>query len=465
MNRDRNKVQAGVFVLFGIVLAIVVIVLLSNITNFLQPMQTISVRYVLADGVAGLKPGATVSIGGVESGQVTDIRDVFDPDQPGRLIAKDVVLEIPAHYQVFDNARIELIVPPIGTGTSVNLAGFGYDAGSETGYVGDSWTYETDEVLPGRVGVNPLVSNLTEKVGIGDQQRQEIQEIIASVRNISVSLDAKQAELDEIIARANAFMGKVDTRGEKILIDLDAVMTEAKALVADARSGVNEAKAGIEQTRVIVSDAQKKWTDLWSPRFDTITGNVDTASGELKEALAESRPVIKRTVDQAEAAMNDVKAVAARFRETTLPDIEKSVRTARESIDDIRETTNQLKTSVITQRPILERTLANARITSDQLKLASIEIRRSPWRLLYTPDKEEIATDNLYDAARNFSEAATTLESSSDSLRALLDRYGETIDPNDAELKRLMTHLQDTFDKFGTAEKKFWDALDEQPSE
>jgi len=97
---------------------------------------------------------------------------------------------------------------------------------------------------------------------------------------------------------------------------------------------------------------------------------------------------------------------------------------------------------------------------SDQLKLASIEIRRSPWRLLYTPTEKELETDNLYDAARSFALAAGDISTTADALHAIVQRYEGDVDPNDPNLKVMLDNLHATFEKMSAAEKKFFDALD-----
>jgi hypothetical protein len=113
---------------------------------------------------------------------------------------------------------------------------------------------------------------------------------------------------------------------------------------------------------------------------------------------------------------------------------------------------------------VLERTIANFRLASDQIKLATIEVRRSPWRLLYSPTDKELATDQIYDAARSFSLAADALNSTADSLQAVLDRYGNQVKAEDPNFKLMLDNLRQTFEKFSQAENKFWEALKHTPT-
>ena len=90
-----------------------------------------------------------------------------------------------------------------------------------------------------------------------------------------------------------------------------------------------------------------------------------------------------------------------------------------------------------------------------QLKLAGIELRRAPWRLLYKPSDQELETDNLYDAARSFAQAAEALDATVHSLESVMDKGLA----DEAELQRRLDYLMRLFDRFQEAETSFWQAL------
>ena len=91
--------------------------------------------------------------------------------------------------------------------------------------------------------------------------------------------------------------------------------------------------------------------------------------------------------------------------------------------------------------------------------VSAIEVRRSPWRLLYKPDKKELETDNLYDAARSFAMAASAVDSATQSLEAI------QLDSNEADpelLEKMLENLRALFDRYTDAESTFWEALNQQ---
>lgn len=96
--------------------------------------------------------------------------------------------------------------------------------------------------------------------------------------------------------------------------------------------------------------------------------------------------------------------------------------------------------------------IESLKATSDNLKYASVEIRHSPWRLLYQPKPDEVANLNIYDSVRQFAEGADSLDDAAAALRDALK------DPNadPAQVKRLMQHLDDSFAKFQGVQQKLW---------
>ena len=92
---------------------------------------------------------------------------------------------------------------------------------------------------------------------------------------------------------------------------------------------------------------------------------------------------------------------------------------------------------------------------SANLKLFAIEIHQSPWRLLYRPGKNEQANVQLYDAVREFNDAARNLSNTSYELRKLLKTGAHTA----AQKKMLSAYMQmldRSFSHFRAVESKFW---------
>jgi ABC-type transporter Mla subunit MlaD len=419
MATDRSNVKAGLFVLIGLVVAFVVVILLSDFKAMFTPMQTVQVRYHLSDGVKGLREGASVTIGGYPIGSVTDIESI---SEDGRITHQVVSFEIPRQYKLYDNARIELVTQLIGGGAALKITNVGSDPGNvdrdpATGARrrGGAWAYEPgDRPIPGDLARSPAVAQAVEDLGIGQRQRRQIQRIIANLEQLTAQTVDDPNQLKRILARI-----------ESITTKADQTLTRARALL-DANSPMRRALATAERM------------------------------------LDENRPVVAQTMTKARNTMANAQTITGRLRDQTMNKISRTLDKANAAMDDARSVASDVETMITTQRPVLEKMIANLRLTSDQLKLAAIEIRRAPWRLLYEPDEKELETENLYDAARSFALAAGTLDSTADSLRTLVERDSGRIDGEDENLKLMLDKLHQSFEQLSEAEARFWQALKQQ---
>ena len=105
----------------------------------------------------------------------------------------------------------------------------------------------------------------------------------------------------------------------------------------------------------------------------------------------------------------------------------------------------------------LDGMIASLKATSDNLKNATAEVRRSPWRLLYKPSGKETANLNIYDAARQFSEGATSLNDAATALRDALNQK----DSDPEHIKKLIKEVEESSSRFNGVEKKLWDEVKE----
>jgi hypothetical protein len=103
--------------------------------------------------------------------------------------------------------------------------------------------------------------------------------------------------------------------------------------------------------------------------------------------------------------------------------------------------------------------LARFNLTSQQLKLASIEMRRSPWKLLYRPSADELEHELLYDAARAFAVAAADLRASSESVNRILTNHGDRVTENQELYRRLESKLLNSMANYEKAQQDILDVL------
>lgn len=444
MPRESNNFKAGLFVILGFALIAVTVVVLTDIEAMFTPTRDATVQFPLSDGLQGLKVGATVTIGDVPAGQVTAINDVPDANDPQVIRAKQVRFEIPEKYKLYDNAQIELVVPPLGAGTKLNIRSFGFDAGESATdadgnpRIGEAWVVAGEnEVLRGGIAPSTLTQNFTKDLGIEELQREQIRSIIANVDVLTTAL-AKNPE-----------------RIENTVANIEAITAQLKADLPVISANL---KKTTEDLQVVLADVRGRYT-LWLDRIDAVTKNAETALVTVNGILDENRPVLKSTFAKAESTLTRTDQLVGSVQMDWLPKVNEMLGTADASLRNINASTAELRTFVTAQLPVLERSMANMRLTSDQLKLAAIEVRRSPWRLLYKPTDQELESDNIYDAARSFALAAGALESTAGSLQTIMQQHGDKIAATDPNLKLMLDNLHQTFEKFMEAETRFWDAM------
>ncbi|MCC6579827.1 MAG: hypothetical protein IT440_05250 [Phycisphaeraceae bacterium] len=456
MKLQRDNFKAGLFVLFGILLALVVVYILADLDHLTQKRQVVRVFYLLSDGVRGLKPGAAVTLGDQPVGVVDDIQSYADSQSPGQVRGLVVVCQIPDHVTLHWDALIELVAPPLGSGTRLNIRSVGGQSGSPRYTPGDAmpanivpgWAMVgatdsaklTDEqklarypgprdAIPGALAASSLVQDLTQNIGIKELQRKQIQSIIAHVEHMSAVLDEQ----------------------------VPVMMEKSNRLIAKVDGAIDKVHESLASTKEILSAVQAK-VEPWSANLDAALDNTRAITAQTRSFLDQQMPSLEKTVANVQDTTANLKETSATIRHTTMQQVQDAMATAQAALESLKTTSVRLKEFVTAERPVLDRAVANAQIMSDQLKLAAIEIRRSPWRLLHAPQPGEMETDNLYDAARSFALAAGALDSASRSIESMMaDKPADA-----AEVRQMLDHLKALFGRFQQAENTFWNELNDR---
>jgi hypothetical protein len=143
----------------------------------------------------------------------------------------------------------------------------------------------------------------------------------------------------------------------------------------------------------------------------------------------------------------------------TLVKIETAVDGANVALEDVKKTATNVKdvsasarSLVVGNRSKIDGMIASLKATADNLKFASAEIRRSPWRLLYKPAAGEVANLNLYDSARQFAEGANDLNDAASALRDAL----QDPDVTQEQVQGLVERLDKSFTNFSEIEQALW---------
>jgi ABC-type transporter Mla subunit MlaD len=372
MNRERNELKAGAFIVITVVLVIAVIVWINGAN--IGPMQSHTVSFKLTDDIGGLRVGDDVRLGGLKVGVVREITPTSLDSPDARLL---VNFTVPASYVVRSN-------PLIGLQSSLTGA-----ANLNIESMGSGNPLPEGQILTGRPDPkSALLSSLTRS---------------------SPQLEGALTQINgQTIPYATTLFKHIDGK-------VDPVADSAKKALTEIGDVVGEGKPDIRGT----------------------LKNLNSATATLSAKL----PPI---ADQVSAFLTKIDT-SLTTAQSTLLDIQKAAA-------NTKDLTGSLRAVIVDNRGKLDGIVSGLKITSDNLKEASIEIRHSPWRLLYKPTPEEMTNINIYDSAREFAQGASSLSDTATALRDLLN------DPkaDRTEIQRMVDQLDATFKNFHQVETKLW---------
>lgn len=393
--------------------------------------KAFKVRFSLADGTSGLKPGSAVLLGGQEVGRVSAINfEWSDASSPVKVpLAVLVDIEMRGDIDLYDNASISLDKPLLGTISALSISSSGNPA-TLTAKQGASEKIDAGDVLTGALSPPAFLA----QAGFGPDQAVKVQHIIDDMATVmgdakkivSGNTDKLQNTVDRVGASIDQFAEKLPIWSkslEDILATVERGADRIDPIITKIDSGLDRAVAVIDSTQKIV--------DSNSARFDSIFRNVDTLTSGL---AGDTLGFVLETAREA-------------------PGIAKSL---RQISDDAGAMVAQLSAEL----PGIKRTLASTRQAADSLKIGIDEIVAQPWRVLQRPSTKELREQLVYDSARAYAQAVGDVRALGESLESTVKRA----DPADpaalaeilAQLKQSMLEAQRAQDAF---EKNLLDVL------
>lgn len=421
---QRNSVLAGLFLVSGLILAVVISFVLSGVGDKLEQRTPYLCICTLADGAAGIKPGSLVLLGGQPVGKVEKVELKPDPDAPS-MLAVHVTAGVRAEITLYDDATFHIERPLLGSSATINI--------SAIGTPGATPIMGKDRVLAAgeRVRLTPAPPSFLAQAGFGNDEVKKVQKIIddaqIAVESLSKSIDKAsprvQAAIEDVAASVADIRRQLPDwtkRVDATLANTERASERFDPLVADAQAGVADARGIIKN---LGEDL-----DRWDPKVTSIFDNADAALVKVNT----------QTVERFNTALDD----------------------ARTALDEFTDAARSTGALVKEQSPNLRRAMANARLMSDQLKLAAIEIRNQPWRLLYTPSAKESEATVLYDATRAYADAVSDLRAASEALESsMAEAPGGEAAVDRATIEDLTGRLRDAFQNYRSAEDHLMDKL------
>jgi ABC-type transporter Mla subunit MlaD len=241
-----------------------------------------------------------------------------------------------------------------------------------------------------------------------------------------------------------------------------ASLSDLAAISHEVRTGtlpkVNLAVDTFRQT----GDSATKLIHHVDEKVDPIVGKYDVVTEKADGALDSIHEMIGPSVKDFHGTMSDLHEITGELKgklPAMLAKLDADIDGTRAALDSVqktaentREISSSVRSLIADNHGKIDSVIASIKSTGDNLKAASVEIRHSPWRLLYQPSSGELSNLNLFDAARQFSDGANELNDAAQALKdAANDKQG---DPR--KVQEMLNRLEKTFVKFHTVEQKLW---------
>ncbi len=405
---STNNILAGLFVVLSVLGGVAVVVMLAGVGERLTSHTEYVVHFTLADGADGLDIGSAVKIAGRDVGRVSEI-ELELQDTSERKAGVYATIQLRSEHALYGRPRVALERPLLGSGATLNFSNVGM---VEEGLAAEGTQFEGGPAAPGFLA----------QAGYGEEQKTQLQSILSKAERIATNVE---------------------------------VATE------DLRATI------VPDVKTVVADVRERWP-AWGDRVDSITANVDDATAKLSPGIDEVREVVSSArawfdenrerltaiVENTEAASGDLKESLARLNDETVDKLHTMLDSGTETTQSAQRAIERVDVLVAEQTPNLRKSLADARLAADQLKLTMGEVRRSPWKLLYRPDTKELEFELLYDAARQYAEAVSDLRAAGEALESAGARAAVR-GANAEELTPLVDLMKGSFEKYRAAEEKF----------
>jgi ABC-type transporter Mla subunit MlaD len=417
--RSRNNIRAGVFVTIALLAAFATLFVLAEAWTWLEMRHEYRIRFPVSAGADGLSVGSEVRVGGVRMGQVTAVEpQLHEPDLKTIIVSIDLNRRV----KLYENAVAIRVAPLLGNVAWINFPSVGGPP---------SAPLASGALIDAASGLGMLTTLL------GPEHAADAAQIVADVRKLSALLADLPAEYR---ARVIPIIEKIDT-----------IMTDTRSTVGAVREDYARWRTSVDEVLANVNSA--------SATLDqTMTSSRDGVN-EIRALIGDNRPNVDAFVQNMKDTSDDVRAVAESVRFEVMDQVEVLLDRGAEGLDAFADVGESIRAQVEIELPGLKEALADARLASQQIKLTTIELRRSPWKLLYRPTVDELQHELLYEAARSFAVAAADLKAASASMDRIVAAGADVLGPDPAAVQDVQQGLLESFERYEKAQQRLIDVL------
>ncbi|MDD4891037.1 MAG: hypothetical protein PHU85_14035, partial [Phycisphaerae bacterium] len=270
---------------------------------------------------------------------------------------------------------------------------------------------------------NQLIADMSKTLGFGPEQRTQLQQTIQSISAAAGTLSDMLCQIQStMLPKVDGSLGSIQKMSDSGARLVAAMNAKVPATLDKIDNTVGDVHDLLEKQAPVIADTIRK--------INGVSGTLDAGT--------------KQQLENVQAAMKQLNDALAKVKE---------------SAESIRQFTGTARDILNTNRDGLNDTFANLREASEQMAAGMGEIRREPWRLLYTPKPGEENASNVMAAARAYAEGASCLRDASTRLSELVKLKGDQLKGDDPHYRELLDNLRQSQEKFDMAERALYAIL------
>lgn len=426
---SKNNVLAGLFLLFSLSLALVVFFLLSSTwERWTVHTERYIVAFTLSDGASGLVKGAPVQVGGAKVGTVTSWSFAKD-STTDQIIGVDVEIEVRSEIRLYENAIAYLVLPLLGSSSVLNFPFVG-DPRTVVKPQHDNPRLEPGERIEGRLAPPAFLT----QAGYGPDQTKQVQSIIRNA--------------EETTIRLNSVSKRVEDKLKPLFEQVEGIMADTKAISGDAKESFAQWRVGIQETLDRLKLAADKLT--------AVIDGVMLGIAETRGVIASVQGTVDTNKDTVARTLTNIEELTQKLKTDAFTAILEILDNGKKGTAEFASSAEKVRVLLGRRGPDIETIIANARLASDQLKLATIEIRQAPWKLLAKPEgRRDLENEVLYDSVRAYATAVADLRAAAVSLESMTSGDGKPSDLDRRTIDEITKSIKESFERYQKAEKDF----------
>ncbi len=441
----RNPFKVGLMTIVVIATAIAVLLWLSSGPS--GKMRPVTIRFDSDPSMPTLSPGSAVLMGGQLVGKVVRVGwpSTRAADREGdRAYYVKVEAEIDKNLVLRTDYRIFAEGPPLGGDGIIKIdAGSAEDTVAEGAPLSGSAPAGFGAIMAALQselnGDDPgsLLGRIKTELDPGSPASL-MAKLLQSMDDLNAVTSSARTEFDPaqraaLLAKLHELMDNVNCTTGALRAEFDA--ENPSVLLGKIHMAMDAVNSGLSALSRIMHDNE--------PVVDRTLAHVASTAEKLDNRIAEN---IARQTDPA-------------FVEGMTARLNRAATHMNAILEDIQVVTGTTREVVVLNRENINKLLLNFKETSDHLRSASKYVLERPWRLLQSPSDTETRQHDIFDAARNFADAATRLDDATAQLKALSEMHNGNIPTDSPDLAGIRDRLERTSKKFNRAETELWKQL------